>query len=259
MKGKSVRTSPAPSPEHLMGVPGEWALFLDFDGTLVELAASPDAIRVPVGLPDLLKGLVERFDGAVAILTGRALDDLDGHLPGFACSAAGQHGAERRLRPGRRALVAEVPALAATRRGIEDFRAAHPALFVEDKGASIALHYRAEPVMREAVLALADRAAAAAGGALERIDGKFVCELRPAGSNKGAALAAFLAEAPFAGRRPLAIGDDLTDEAAFAAAFEANGSAIKVGEGETRAPWRLTDPGAVRAWLARALDRRRPG
>ncbi|MGH8161718.1 MAG: trehalose-phosphatase [Gammaproteobacteria bacterium] len=248
-----------PPPGDLVGTPGQWALVLDFDGTLVELAASPDAIRVPAGLPRLLKGLFAHFGGAVAILTGRALGDLDEYLPGLSLPAAGQHGSERRLHPGQRAFVADVPALERVRREIAGFQVAHPALQVEDKGASIALHYRAAPAMREAVLTLADRLTEAAGGALEQIEGKCVCELRPTGSNKGGALAAFLAEAPFAERRPLAIGDDLTDEAAFAVALEAKGDAIKVGTGETRASWRLGDPREVRAWLAQILDARRLG
>ncbi len=229
------------------------ALFLDFDGTLLDLATSPDAIFVPEELPSLLRRLHERLDGALAILTGRSLADLDGYLPGLELPAAGQHGAERRLHSGDVASTVLTSALAAARGEIAQFKAAHSAILVEDKGASLALHYRSAPEQHGAIAGLSRRLVAESDGALEVIEGKAVCEIRPAGSNKGAALRALLAEAPFGGRLPLALGDDVTDEAAFGAALAANGQAIKVGDGPTEAGWRLADPAAVRAWLAQAL------
>ncbi|MGH8273324.1 MAG: trehalose-phosphatase [Gammaproteobacteria bacterium] len=251
---KFSNTIPAPPPlRELIGNANDWALFLDFDGTLLDLAERPDAIRVPADLPRLLHDLAQRFGGAVAILTGRALANLDRHLPEPELAAAGQHGAEWRLAG--QGAIAEVDrqALAGPRAEIKRFSATHPTVLVEDKGASIALHYRAAPEARAEVDALAETLVGASGGALEAISGKLLCELRPAGANKGRALRNFLAQAPFAGRRPLVLGDDVTDEAAFAAALVLGGSAIKVGEGESRAPWRLHDPKAAHAWLAAAL------
>lgn len=252
------RHSPENSPPpicRLINDPGEWALFLDFDGTLVDLAESPDAIRVPPQLPALLFALDERFGGALAILTGRTLENLDHHLPAEKLAAAGQHGAERRLHAGAHEAAAASPALAVARNEMERFRTEHPGVLVEDKGASLALHYRAAPAAREALVAFAEAMVSASAGALELIHGKAVCELRPAGASKGRALQAFLAEPPFAGRRPLVLGDDVTDEDAFAVALDAAGVAIKVGAGATQAQWRLASPVAARAWLAEILER----
>ncbi|MGH8226213.1 MAG: trehalose-phosphatase [Gammaproteobacteria bacterium] len=256
MSEPSTPTLPLPPPiAQLVSDPGEWALFLDFDGTLVDLAASPDAIQVPPALSPLLSDLRERFGGALAVLTGRALADLDRHLPGARLAAAGQHGAELRRHPQDRETVVESPALGAARIEFEHFGAEHPGVFMEDKGASLALHYRAAPEARAVLVALAETAAAASAGTLELIHGKAVCELRPAGSDKGRALRGFLAVPPFAGRRPLVLGDDVTDEEAFAAALNAGGAAIKVGEGATCAHWRLATPATARTWLAGILER----
>lgn len=226
-----------------------WALFVDFDGTLVELAARPDAISVPPELGTVLATLTDRFGGAVAILTGRSLRDLDRHLGDIVLPAAGLHGAERRIDPARRPLSAPAPELERLRRGAREFAAAHPGILLEDKGAALALHFRADPRLGPEVEAFARAAAAESGGALEALPGKCVWEIRPAGEDKGAAMSAFLGVPPFRGRRPLAVGDDVTDEAAFAAALAAGGAAVKVGEGETTAPWRLASPAAVRRWL----------
>lgn len=241
----------APPPlERFIKGPERWALFLDFDGTLVELAPSPDAIRVPPRLPVLLSEVSERFDGALALITGRALADLDRHLKGIKFAAAGQHGTEWRVHPERYEPPPETPELAAARAGLGRFLAGHPGVLAEDKGASLALHYRGAPAARADILALAEKMVEASSGALELIEGKAVCELRLSGASKGRVLRVFLAEPPFAGRRPLVLGDDVTDEEAFAAALDATGAAIKVGEGETRAGWRLATPAAARAWLA---------
>ncbi|MGH7917785.1 MAG: trehalose-phosphatase, partial [Candidatus Binataceae bacterium] len=147
-------------------------------------------------------------------------------------------------------------ALDAVRQRAGELAAAWPGLIVEDKGATLAVHYRAVPDAGEHVNAVLTEAAQASVQALEVLRGKSVCEVRSAGVDKGAALEAFLRAPPFTGRRPLMLGDDVTDEAAFDAALRAGGAAVKVGEGESIAPWRLPAPDAVRAWLAAVLDRR---
>lgn len=249
MIGAALTELPPPS-RILISSPDEWALFLDFDGTLVDLAATPDAVKVPADLPALLNGLHHCFFGALAILTGRSLTNLDRYPGMSACAAAGQHGAEVRWRTGGETDVMHIPALDSVRGRIEDFVAHHPNVLIEDKGASLALHYRTAPAEKEAVQAQAEALARASSGALEVIAGKSLYELRPAGVNKGRALQGFLGAEPFVGKKPLVLGDDITDEAAFETALEAGGSAVKVGSGESLAPWRLADPEAARTWLA---------
>lgn len=247
----------APPPLHDLADDGRcWALFLDFDGTLVDLAPSPETIKVPPELPRLLQGLVTGFSGALAIFTGRKLANLDRHL-GISLPAAGQHGVQRRLRADTQPRESPVPSLEGARDSLLELTAAWPRLLVEDKGSTLAVHYRAVPEAGGPVRALFAEIVEASGNTLEIQEGKYVCELRPRGVDKGAALEAFMDTPPFAGRLPLAVGDDVTDEAAFEAALRAGGSAVKVGEGPTRAPWRLASPRNVRAWLQAMLEANR--
>lgn len=237
----------------LAGEVGRWALFLDFDGTLVDLASSPEMITVPRALPRLLKGLSSRFAGALAIFTGRSLADLDRHL-GIRLPAAGQHGVQRRFEAGAQPWEASVPRLDDIQHRLRELSGSWPGLLVEDKGSTLAVHYRAAPEAGEQVRGLFEEIVQAAGEALDIQEGKYVYELRPAGVDKGAALEAFMDMPPFAGRVPLVVGDDVTDEAAFEAALKAGGVAVKVGEGTTRARWRLEAPQAVRQWLQGILE-----
>lgn len=248
----------APELARLTADPRQWALFLDFDGTLVDLAPTPDAIRVPPELPGLLRALSELYDGALAIMTGRGLADLDSHLGGLRFPAAGQHGAERRIDPRQPARPPDAKLLAAARERLAAFANDEPGVLIEDKGGSIALHFRAAPAAGPAVRRIAERLVAEAGGALDLMPGKCVLEIKSAGADKGGALEAFLEEPPFRGRRPLVLGDDRTDEAAFAVALRSGGAAVKVGVGPTRARWRLGDPRAVRNWLARHATAQSP-
>lgn len=245
---------PEPPPLARLAAPtDDWVLFLDFDGTLVDLASTPDAISVPGQLPRLLETVARRFGGAVVLVTGRALADLDRHLGGLSLPAAGQHGAEYRFGDGREAPARPAAAMASARKQVQAFAREHPGVLVEDKGAALALHYRASPELGIALGELAASIVEASGGGLDMTPGKSVVEIRPAGADKGAAVEFFLRDGLFGGRRPLAVGDDVTDEAAFAAALAARGSAVKVGEGETTAPWRLPAPSAVRRWLCDAV------
>src|SRR3954469_25532436 len=229
------------------------ALFLDFDGTLVELAEAPDLIAVPATLPDLLLRLSDRLGGRLAILSGRALADLERHLgcTGFALS--GSHGLELRLPDGH--ILSHPPALdlAEARTAVARFAAERPGLLVEDKPAGIAVHFRRAPEHEQAVAFFLSALAARTGLALQ--NGKMVIELRPHGADKGDALRRLMAEPPFAGARPLFVGDDLTDEHAFAAAAALGGAGILVGAPRaTAARWRLPDVAAVARWLSHPAE-----
>lgn len=224
------------------------ALFLDFDGTLTDIAAKPHAVRVPAGLAPNLAALHRLLGGAVAIVTGRTESDIDGFLAPLRLPLASEHGAQYRFDDGRHAAI-EVPELGQVLQAAESLAAQHPALLVEIKRASVALHFRQaqhlESLCREALV----QAMVGLQG-LELLSGKCVYEVKPAGIHKGQAIAAFMREPPFAGRTPIFIGDDVTDEAGFATTMALGGLAIKVGEGPTRAQYRCMTPAALRGWLS---------
>lgn len=229
--------------------PATDALYLDFDGTLVEIAPRPDAVRVPEPLPALLERLLHDTCGAVALVSGRTLADLEHFLPDFSGALIGSHGAEMRgaegLPPpeGLGDLQDEVRGIAADSR-----------LLAEIKARGAALHFRECPDLEDAARAAAeDLAARYPAFALQ--PAKMAFELKPKGATKAAALERLSAEAPFAGRRPVYLGDDATDEAAFEWVLGRDGLAVKIGEGETLAPYRLSDPSAVLHWLAEATER----
>ncbi|HEX9932949.1 MAG TPA: trehalose-phosphatase [Allosphingosinicella sp.] len=227
------------------------ALFLDFDGTLVELAEAPDAIRVPGELPGLLQRLAARLEGRLAIVSGRALADLDRHVscPGVAMS--GSHGLELRLGDGSARAVERPPALDAVRDEIRRFAGRGDGLLVEEKPASVALHFRRAPEREGEVAAFVARLAGRSGLVVQH--GKMVAELRPAGADKGDALKALMREPGFAGARPLFMGDDLTDEHAFEAAAALDGAGVLVGPArETAARYRLAGVAEVAGWLKAA-------
>jgi trehalose 6-phosphate phosphatase len=227
------------------------ALFLDFDGTLVELAETPDSIRVPGALRPLLERLERRLEGRLALVSGRAIADLDRHvgLPGFTVS--GSHGLELRRADGSLSAPAPVASLGDARSAIAAFAVDRPGLLVEEKPASIALHYRRAPEREAEVAAFIAGLAARTGLAVQL--GKMVAELRPAGPTKGDAVRALMAEPGFAGARPVVVGDDLTDEDAFEAAASLGGGGVLVGPPRpTAASWRLDDVASVARWLRRA-------
>jgi trehalose 6-phosphate phosphatase len=242
-----------PTPE-----PG-WAYFLDLDGTLVELAESPAVVEVDAGLPRLVEVLRRSSGGALAIISGRALDDLDRLFPNRQYAAAGQHGFERRDVRGRCLAVPPTGrGFEAARRRLTRLASLHRGLEFEDKGSSFALHYRRAP----GLAAFAHQSARAVqhrlGARYAVQPGKRVIEIKPAGRNKGSAIAAFMREAPFAGRTPLFIGDDRTDEHGFAVVNRLNGHSVKVGPGSTAAHWRLPNVEAVIGWLKTGRPQPRP-
>ncbi len=224
------------------------ALFLDFDGTLVELADAPDAIEVPAGLAPMLERIRQRLEGRLAIVSGRSITDLEQHLPLHGIAFSGSHGLELKLADGT-VLPLSVPlGLDDVRETVERFAAAADGLLVEEKPAGIALHYRRAPRQAERADAFMTALARARGFAVQR--GNMVVELRPDGATKGDALKAFMTEPKFHGARPVFVGDDLTDEHGFQAAAALGGAGILVGEvRETAAVYRLDSVGAVAAWL----------
>lgn len=243
--GSPPATQPPPA-----GGPG-WAYFFDLDGTLVDLVDPPAVVRVDPALRELLEALRRAAGGAVALITGRALDDLDMLFSGHAFPAAGQHGLERRAADGRITRHPPPPGLDAAREML--MRTGDSRIEVEDKGLTIALHYRLAPQLGGYAGRLARAAAAAAGPQYAVLPGKRIVEIKPAGRDKGVAVREFMGEPPFLGRTPLFLGDDVTDEHGFETVNEAGGVSIKVGAGDTVARWHLRDVRAVRAWLTRAI------
>ena len=234
----------APPPVDLDGV----ALFLDFDGTLVELAETPDSIRVAPHLSPLLQRLQRRLDGRLAIISGRAIGDLERHLDCAGLAVSGSHGLELRLRDGSHVPLSVPLGLDHARERVTAFAAAVPGLLAEAKPFSVALHYRKVPEREAEVHGFMAQLAADSGLTLQR--GKMVAELRPAGADKGDAVRALMAEPEFAGARPVFVGDDLTDEDAFRAAAALGGGGVLVGPARpTAARWRLDGVPAVAGWL----------
>jgi trehalose 6-phosphate phosphatase len=242
-----ARLPPPPDLSH------EAALLLDFDGTLVELADAPDAVRPAPGLSRLLGRVAERMGGRLALVTGRSVADLEARIGPLRLPLCGSHGLELRLAD-EVVLTGDVPAgLAEARRAAAAFAAGDRRLLVEEKPGSVALHYRNAPDRAEAVAALVAELAARHGLSLQA--GNMVAELLPRGIDKGRAVRRLMAEPPFAGARPLFVGDDLTDEHGFEAAAVLGGAGILVGPVRaTAARWRLPGVAAVHAWLKAAAN-----
>jgi trehalose 6-phosphate phosphatase len=231
-----------------------WAYFLDVDGTLIAIADTPDAVHVDRALLRLLGQLYQECGGAVALISGRAIRDLEGHLGVPHLPVAGQHGLERRDAAGRvHARAAPAAARAGMVRELSALAARHPGLLLEDKGITLALHYRLAPGLASYVQRAVAQLVREAGAGLEVQRGKRVAEIKPAGFDKGSAVLEYLAEPPFLGRRPVYIGDDLNDEHAFAEVNRLGGISIRVGRGGSSARFRLPDVDAVRRWLGGAL------
>ena len=233
----------------------EWAWFLDVDGTLAPIAATPDAAQIDEPTRQLLRTLRERTRGAVALVSGRPIARVDELVGESGFAIAGQHGTERRDAHGTVVHEAErdatIDSMAAE---LREFARHHAGVIVEDKGVSLAVHYRGVPELESQVVHAVTSAHARWGAHYELQAGKKLIEVVRAGVNKGNAVKAFLTRAPFRGRTPLMIGDDVTDESAFRVVNELNGHSVKVGAGPTAAQYRLDDVADVRVWLSRILD-----
>lgn len=227
-----------------------WALFLDVDGTLLDFARRPDAVEVDARLHDDLARVRTRLGGALALLSGRPLSQLDQLFDWRTHAAAGLHGAELRTPDGRETITGEDPGFGQLRERALALVADVPGALVEDKRRALALHYRDAPAARPVVERVARTLLRETGERYVVQHGDQVVELKPAGVDKGRALEALMQAAPFRGRRPWMLGDDLTDEDAFHRANAMGGTSVIVGKRRpTVAGCTLDSPAAVRAWL----------
>lgn len=224
------------------------SLFLDFDGTLVDIAGRPQDVIVAPGLPEALAALAQKLEGRLAIVSGRSLAVLDELLAGAPLAMAGSHGGEFRPAGALPAKALAEPLPPRLCEALAAFAQENGGLVFEAKPCSAAVHYRDRPQVGEALFAHAATLAAQYGAHIKH--GKMVVELTMPGSDKGNAVTQFMSLAPFAGSRPLFVGDDVTDEDAFAAVRRFDGGGILVGPMRpTHALWRLDDVAAVHRWL----------
>ena len=237
-----------------------WALFLDFDGTIVDIAPTPASVAIPDCLPALLVALGDALGGAVAVVTGRPIAQIDGFLGTAVPAVAGLHGLERRTADGA-ILHPPFPRddLQAVRARLQAFAAARPGVLVEDKKYAVALHYRLVPSLKEACRDVVNAALERHMAGWQVVEGKFVFEIRPRHSTKGTAIEAFMSEAPFLGRTAVFCGDDITDEDGFAVVNARGGASIRVGSGSaTQAAVQVDTVGELLDWLKRVAGRAMP-
>lgn len=229
------------------------SLFLDLDGTLADIAATPGDVRVAKAVPGLLARWSRHLDGALAVVSGRPLAQLLELLAPYDGAMAGIHGLERRFANGKTITAAPLPELLYARRALQTFADSLPGVALEDKGSALALHYRASP---EHGRACRDLAHDFGHGRLVVVPGKMVVEIQPKGYDKGMALGAFMTEPPFLNRRPFFIGDDRPDEAGFDYVNRVGGVSVVVGAAvaPTVAQYRLDSVVAVLAWLEEGLS-----
>lgn len=232
---------------------GRYAFFFDVDGTLAAIQSRPDEVFIPEQVIAHLDRLSRLTEGALALVSGRPMAELDALVAPLHLPLAGVHGAERRDGQDnieRLSLPEDVASSLSSL--LSEAMATLPDTQLETKGMAFALHYRRAEHYQQEVLALAE-AMTERFPMLALQPGKCVVELKPKGVNKGAAIDAIMQQAPFAGRTPVFIGDDLTDEAGFTVINAMEGVAIKVGEGQTEASFRLPDVAAVYHWLEQTL------
>ncbi|MBS0612571.1 MAG: trehalose-phosphatase [Proteobacteria bacterium] len=230
-------------------LPASPGLFLDVDGTLIEFSPHPSQTRAPRALVDLLQRIEHRLQGAVALISGRPIADLDAIFFPLRLRAAGVHGGERREQVDQPAPhSAADPTLNALRAGLHDIATRHPGIEIEDKRIAVAVHYRTRPEARAPLLR---EIAALLGGmddGVHLIEGNLVIEVKPRRFTKADAIATFLEQPVFAQRTPVFLGDDITDLDGFRLVEARGGLSVAVGE-RVDAQWRLADPAATRAWL----------
>lgn len=236
------------------------SLFLDIDGTLLDIAAKPTEVVVPDRLREDLAALTERMDGALALVSGRTIADIDTLFGDAGLRAAGAHGAEVRLDPRGPVSQAVRPLPDRLRHDLEDLAARTDGLMVEDKGVCLAVHYRQVPTAGEALhAALVRLLESVEEPGLGILPGRLVFEIKHLSHDKGTAVDAFMTRPPFAGRMPLFFGDDVTDRAGFAAAVRHGGHAFAVGRDYPEAAKGFDAPGDVRRWLGELAGRTAAG
>ncbi len=231
------------------------AILLDIDGTILDLAPSPQQVWVPTGLRQTLARLDALTGGALALVSGRSLHDIDLIFSPLELAAIGGHGAEMRAAGGGEALMRASPLGAALKRRLAGIAELGPGILAEDKGYSLALHYRLAPEKGDAVRAAVDKICATLpADAVEILSGKLVVEIKPAGVNKANAVCELMNCAPFAARNPIFIGDDTTDEPVFGVIAQFGGLGFSVGRVAADVNGHFDKPESVRAWLARIAN-----
>src|SRR5665213_3163480 len=232
------------------------ALLLDIDGTLLDLAPTPREVWVPPGLARTLTGLLQRTSGALALVSGRSLNDIDLIFAPAQFPAVGGHGAEMRLSTDSEAVATHAPPMdKELKRRLAAIAKLSPGILLEDKGYSLALHYRLAPHAEKAIYEAVSLIRADLPNApIEVLPGKSVCEIKHSGFNKASGVRELMKHEPFKGRRPLFIGDDVTDETVFAIMPDMQGLAFSVGRRAQGVAGHFDEPSDVRAFLAHLLD-----
>jgi trehalose 6-phosphate phosphatase len=245
-----------PVPRSLLPHLNDSAILLDIDGTLLDLAPTPREVWVPPGLAKTLNRLLDRTSGALALVSGRSLNDIDLIFAPEQFPGVGGHGAEMRISGDSEAVATHAPPMdKELKRRLAAIAKLSPGILLEDKGYSLALHYRLAPHAEKAIYAAVSLIRADLPNApIEVLPGKCVCEIKHSGFNKATGVRELMTHEPFKGRRPFFIGDDVTDETVFAIMPELGGLAFSVGRRTQGVAGHFDEPGDVRAWLARLVD-----
>src|SRR4030081_28476 len=253
---EEVSPDAVPVPRSLVPHLSETAILLDIDGTLVDLAPTPREVWVAPGLAKTLNRLLKRTSGALALVSGRSLNDIDLIFAPEQFPAVGGHGAEMRLSTDSEAVASHAPPMdRELKRRLAAIARLSPGILLEDKGYSLALHYRLAPHAEKAIYAAVSLIRADLPNApIEVLPGKCVCEIKHSGFNKASGVIELMNHEPFKGRRPIFIGDDVTDESVFAIMPELDGLAFSVGRRAQGVADHFDEPRDVREWLARPLD-----
>src|SRR5213082_4000345 len=245
-----------PVPASLVPHLSETAILLDIDGTLLDLMPTPREVWVPPGLAKTLNRLLARTNGALALVSGRSLNDIDLIFAPDQFPAVGGHGAEMRLEADSEAVAAHAPPMdKELKRRLAAIARLSPGILLEDKGYSLALHYRPAPHAEKAIYAAVSLIRADLPNApIEVLPGKAVCEIKHSGFTKATGVRELMTHQPFKGRRPVFIGDDVTDETVFAIMPDMNGLSFSVGRRAMGVNGHFDEPRDVREWLAHLLD-----
>jgi trehalose 6-phosphate phosphatase len=235
---------------------GGCAILLDIDGTLLDLAPTPREVWVPPGLAETLSRLRDRTSGALALVSGRSLNDIDLIFAPEQFPAVGGHGAEMRISTDSEAVAVHAPPMdKELKRRLAAIAKLSPGILLEDKGYSLALHYRLAPHAEKAIYEAVSLIRADLPNApIEVLPGKCVCEIKQSGFDKATGVRELMTHAPFLGRRPIFVGDDVTDESVFAMMPDLGGLAFSVGRRAQGVTDYFDEPRDVRAWLARLVD-----
>jgi trehalose 6-phosphate phosphatase len=233
------------------------ALLLDIDGTILDLAPAPQEVRVPAELRNTLSRLEDLTGGALALVSGRPLHDIDLIFSPLQLAAVGGHGAELRVVPGGEAVVRGLSLNPVLKRKLAALTELGPGILVEDKDYSLALHYRLAPDKGETLrAAIQEICASAPHGSIEVLPGKLVFEIKMTGINKASAVRDLMTYPPFKGRTPIFVGDDTTDEPVFPMLSQFGGLGFSVGRVVPDVNGHFENPESVRGWLARIANRR---